>query len=205
MYSEVAREKFPSANDAWSQNLIFKVDCVCMLRRLWSDDLDLGSGKQLKCWLELWVQDHVSAGLVCVWAAGSAGTRGTWVNSRKRERSLCKWKWTTLSVQEQLRKCCQEQSEYRLCNPNLVLSKIIPWKVEWGRRGWDFLLVPIEWDYRGLESWGRAIKTMLGEIGSLWFSRRQQSMLWTSRGFVKEWEEKKTWKEMLIFWTLNLI
>lgn len=53
MYSEVAREKFPSANDAWSQNLIFKVDCVCMLRHSWSDDLDLGSGKQLKCWLEL--------------------------------------------------------------------------------------------------------------------------------------------------------
>lgn len=168
-----------------------------MLRRLWSDDLDSGSGKQLKCWLELWVQDHVSAGLVCVWAAGSAGTRGTWVNSRKRERSLCKWKWTILSV--------QEQSEYSLCNPNLVLSKIILWKVEPGRRGWDFLLVPIERDYRGLESWGRAIKTVLGEIGSLRFSRRQQSMLWTSRGFVKEWEEKTTWKEMLIFWTLNLI
>lgn len=40
-------ETFPSANGAWAQNCTFKADCGRTLWRAWSDDLDLGLGKQL--------------------------------------------------------------------------------------------------------------------------------------------------------------
>lgn len=72
--------------------LIFEVDCVCTLQHAWSDDLDLGLGKQLNAGLSC------ESGITCLWGwcvfelLEVRGVGRTQVNSGRGEYGSCKWK-----------------------------------------------------------------------------------------------------------------
>lgn len=110
-------ETFPSANGAWAQNWLLKADCGHALLRAWSDDLDLGLGKQLNADL------NYESRVVCPWLLWAA--EGVWClqdsgELGEGEHSLCKGRW-------QLRQHRNSQgnvdrnmeSECRLPNPSL--------------------------------------------------------------------------------------